>query len=176
MRLARSAVLLLALAALAAAPAAAASTPIVRDSVAPTAVAADTVSSMPTTIVLYASYELAVSLRGEPLPLGAMYPSDHYNDARIANRSLLTSDYRSARAQLREPLFVVLPDGCNFCVDSVTMKDGVPGLAGWSVAGEAPRLTLTPSVDIKGGWHGYIRDGEISDDVSGRSFDYPKRQ
>lgn len=177
MRTVRSALLLLALAALPAATAVAAPAPrALVDSVVPRTPVADSVSAMPTTIVLYVSYEAAVSLRGEPLPVGTMYPSDHYNRAKPAGLPLLTPEYRSTRAQLRDPLFVVLPDGCNFCVDSVTMKDGVPGLTGWTVEGEAPRLTLMPSVNIEDGWHGYIRDGEISDDVEGRTFDYPHRR
>lgn len=177
MRTVRSALLLLALAALPVATAVAAPAPrALADSVVPRTPVADSLSAMPISITLYASYEAAVSLRGEPLPVGTMYSSDHYNRAKPAGRPLLTPEYRSTRASLREPLFVVLPDGCTFCVDSVTMKDDVPGLTGWTVEGEAPRLTLMPSVNIKGGWHGYIRDGEISDDVEGRTFDYPHRR
>lgn len=130
---------------------------------------------MPTRIVLFASRAHAVAQHGEPLPVGTMYPSDDYNHAMPEGRSLLSPEYRAQRAHLRDPLFVVLPDGCDFCVDSVTIKDGVPGLTGWTVTDDGAAISLAPSVNIKGGWHGFIANGAISDDVSGRAFDYPRR-
>lgn len=32
------------------------------------------------------------------------------------------------------------------------------------------RMTVSPSINFSGGWHGFIRDGVISDDVSGKRF------
>jgi hypothetical protein len=39
----------------------------------------------------------------------------------------------------------------------------VPSQGRWNVSGEAPNLTVTPSIHIlgEGGWHGYITNGEI---------------
>lgn len=35
----------------------------------------------------------------------------------------------------------------------------------WQVTGEAPKLTVTPSIDCveAGGWHGHITNGELTD-------------
>lgn len=35
-----------------------------------------------------------------------------------------------------------------------------PG-ARWLVTGEAPNITVTPSIDVVGVWHGWIRNGEL---------------
>ncbi len=37
--------------------------------------------------------------------------------------------------------------------------DGRP----WSVTGEPPNITVSPSINVVGIWHGWIRDGVISD-------------
>ena len=43
----------------------------------------------------------------------------------------------------------------------------------WTVtmpSGDPLHMTVSPSIDIEGGWHGWIKDGVISDDVSGKQF------
>ena len=43
----------------------------------------------------------------------------------------------------------------------------------WNVTipnGDPTRMTVSPSIDIRGGWHGFIENGVISDDVSGKRF------
>ena len=67
-------------------------------------------------------------------------------------------------------LVLVLPCGTRFCDNGPTWSQGKPGTAGWAVTGAPPALTVKPSVSIGGGWHGYVTDGVISDDVSGREF------
>jgi len=39
----------------------------------------------------------------------------------------------------------------------------VPASGRWNVSGDAPKLTVTPSIQImgEGGWHGFITNGEI---------------
>lgn len=32
----------------------------------------------------------------------------------------------------------------------------------WGVSGEAPKLTVTPSIHVIGGWHGWITDGVLT--------------
>jgi hypothetical protein len=43
--------------------------------------------------------------------------------------------------------------------------DGAGDGKGWTVTGEAPNLTVSPSINClePGGWHGHIVNGEISD-------------
>jgi hypothetical protein len=33
----------------------------------------------------------------------------------------------------------------------------------WTVAGEAPFLTVTPSINVLGVWHGFITNGQLVD-------------
>lgn len=70
----------------------------------------------------------------------------------------------------KRAVLVKLPCGTLFNIYGTTWSQGRAGPSGWSVSGTAPSVTLSPSVNIGGGWHGYIRDGVISDDVSGRTF------
>ncbi len=37
---------------------------------------------------------------------------------------------------------------------------GTPG-ARWLVTGQPPNLTVTPSINVVGVWHGWIRNGEL---------------
>jgi hypothetical protein len=78
----------------------------------------------------------------------------------------------------RPAIFVVLPDKDNFCVDWAWWSNGVvnEAKAGWNVAlleppviGQKLRITLTPSINAPP-YHGFITDGVISNDVSGRKF------
>lgn len=41
---------------------------------------------------------------------------------------------------------------------------------GWDVTGELPKITLSPSINQVGSYHGYIQDGVISEDCEGRPF------
>lgn len=108
-----------------------------------------------------------------PWPIGTMYPDSDWLDRQIAGKRLVSPQYLAQHANRRPPLAVELPCG-HFCIDSVTMNDGVPGDSGWAVCGDPPNVTLAPSVNIKGGWHGFIQNGVISDDCEGRTF--PERR
>jgi len=66
----------------------------------------------------------------------------------------------------RDPICVVLPNGTWFLVDSKTTT----GPDGWVVTGEPPNITVQPSINVVGLWHGYLTSGELSDDVEGRRF------
>ena len=62
----------------------------------------------------------------------------------------------------KRPLFVKLPNGSEFCVYSPVINAGKPQPgSGWTVTGEAPNITLSPSVNIVGRWHGFIENGMI---------------
>ena len=71
----------------------------------------------------------------------------------------------------RAPLLVKLPCGTFFNVYGHGWKDGKPTAFSWTVTGTPPCLTLTPSVNIGGGWHGMITGGVIQDDVTGKKFE-----
>ena len=75
-------------------------------------------------------------------------------------KPMLAERYFREWAGIRDPFVVVLPVG-EFCVDSheETSEDG------WQVLGEPPRITVRPSINIVGGWHGYITAGVISDNI-----------
>lgn len=41
----------------------------------------------------------------------------------------------------------------------------------WSVSGEWPNVTVTPSINAPGQYHGFIQDGVLTDDCEGRTYD-----
>lgn len=79
----------------------------------------------------------------------------------------LSPEYQSDWHKKRHPVVVYLPDRIDFCPD--LCADGTN--SGWTVTGETPNLTFSPSVNILGMWHGYVRDGQITDDIEGRRYD-----
>lgn len=79
------------------------------------------------------------------------------------------------RNSFRPPLYVTLPcshdpNGQPFLVDAFTYSDGKNGADGWKVYGVPPAITVEPSINMVGIYHGYIRDGVITDDCEGRTF------
>lgn len=84
----------------------------------------------------------------------------------------------------RRPIMVVLPCGYHFCIDSAywSSSDTNPDRSGWDVRILAPPevdhpllLTLSPSVNIVGSYHGWIGinsvpPGFISDDLDARVY------
>lgn len=90
-----------------------------------------------------------------------------YADGPIFSRHRLTiaTQHRGVT-----PVVVVLPDpnvlsGYPYCVHSPTMREGQWGSSGWQVTGtiheDPPTLTVVPSINIGGGWHGFITNGYI---------------
>ena len=69
----------------------------------------------------------------------------------------------------RRPLIIMLPGRALFCIDSKSWRDEVYS-GGWTVTGEAPNMTLSPSINMHGTYHGYLKDGVLSDDVEGRTY------
>jgi hypothetical protein len=74
----------------------------------------------------------------------------------------------------RAPIVVVCPGPRWFCIDQraydLANHQGWYG-DGWNVAGEAPSLTITPSINLVGTYHGYIESGILKADCDGRVFD-----
>lgn len=85
----------------------------------------------------------------------------------------LSRQYMEQQYGKRPPYIVYLPPGLAFCVDA-KYRGGSwgdnHGREGWTVEGELPAITVSPSVNLVGIYHGWLRDGAISADVEGRSF------
>lgn len=79
-----------------------------------------------------------------------------------------------ARNSHRPPLIVALPapggGRVDWCVDGPAWKGGQPYGDGWDVSGEPPLITVAPSINIVGVYHGYIQNGVITDDCEGRRY------
>lgn len=111
--------------------------------------------------------------QGGVLKVGDMFlaPDDDDPDAytiKFHIRNL--SDFYYANNKHRRPIIVVLPGPTLFCIDSKCWTSG-NYYGGWTVAGEAPNITITPSINIGGTYHGFLQNGIITDDVDGRVFD-----
>ncbi len=67
---------------------------------------------------------------------------------------------------------IMLPNGYALCVDTCFWNGDAldPERRGWTVTGEPPNLTMSPSVNIVGSYHGFVTNGVIGDDVEGRKF------
>lgn len=79
----------------------------------------------------------------------------------------LTLEYWRDWRDKRPPLYVMLPDGYHFCVDA--HASGVAATepnSGWMVTGEAPNITVHPSID-SGSYHGYLQNGVLTDNMGG---------
>lgn len=79
------------------------------------------------------------------------------------------SEHYWANNSHRRPLFVVLPNNDLFCIDG-QCGEGGNHYGGWTVTGEVPDITVSPSINIGGSYHGWLQNGVISDDVEGRVF------
>lgn len=120
---------------------------------------------------LFESREAIVAQFGF-VPVGAMWPDPSLNANDFGGYAGYIGDnYLRDWAGKRAPLYVKLPDGTEFCVDSRDSREiGKPSGSGWTVTGEPPQITVSPSINILGRYHGYLKNGAISDDVEKRSF------
>jgi hypothetical protein len=105
------------------------------------------------------------------LPIGTMFPLPVNANMDewpwfLADKSYL-SDYYFEHNKHRRPLFVVLPKKVLFVIDGKCNDDGV-SYGGWQVTGVAPNITVSPSINIRGAYHGWLQNGVISEDVEGQ--------
>lgn len=70
-------------------------------------------------------------------------------------------------ADKRPPIEIVCPDGAVWCIDRKSSNGD-----GWQVTGEWPNITANPSIDT-GDYHGFLRDGEFTPDISGKTWPIP---
>jgi len=105
-----------------------------------------------------------------PKKRGDAQPGDMwFADPVYYEGSNFISDYYRQHNSDRQLLFIRVPKlqhGTDFCVDS----NASSGAGGWTVTGEAPNITVNPSINIVGFYHGWLQNGVLSDDVEGRTF------
>lgn len=87
-------------------------------------------------------------------------------DRKVFGREL-SPEYSRDHEGKRMPIMVMVPGrnsrgevtGWPFCVDTnATESDH-----GWTVTGEAPNITVRPSINAVGVYHGWLTDGVLSD-------------
>lgn len=107
--------------------------------------------------------------RPENINVGDMFPAPWLEEHR---EFWLSAQFDRDWLDKRPPLVVRLPGGFDFCVDGPyrSKSDPNPTRQGWDVTGAPPNITLQPSINIGGMYHGWIRDGVITDDCEGRTF------
>lgn len=122
--------------------------------------------------------EDVVFKRGET-PIGTMFYGPNKEEAEARDPKWngymrlqveYLSQYYLDNNSHRRPLFVVLPNNDLFCVDGQCWSGG-NHYGGWQVFGEAPSVTVSPSINIEGSYHGFLQNGVISDDCEGRTYD-----
>lgn len=105
------------------------------------------------------------------------------------HRRHLTDEYFSINSN-RKPLVVLLPGNNYFLIDGKCYSgkcercgkwqhacacpepSTVKGYyGGWNVQGVPPAITVAPSINFEGRYHGFLIAGVISDDCEGRKFD-----
>jgi hypothetical protein len=74
-------------------------------------------------------------------------------------------EYKATRID-KIPVRICLPGGDWWDVDGPASNSD----SGWSVTGEPPNLTVHPSIGTST-YHGWLKDGVLSDDLEGRTFD-----
>lgn len=72
----------------------------------------------------------------------------------------------------RAPLVVITPDGRWWCLDQREYdhtRGGWHG-EGWAMSGEPPLITMSPSINMVGSYHGWLQNGVLTADCEGRHF------
>jgi hypothetical protein len=91
-----------------------------------------------------------------------------YNDWYLKMEAgFLLPHYKRDWQGKRPPIEVVCPNGDIWCIDRKSSNGD-----GWQVAGEWPNITCAPSI-VAGDYHGYLRNGEFTPDLSGKTWPVP---
>lgn len=106
---------------------------------------------------------------------GMGWYNDWYLDRDHGHNFLNPQFYRDWHGK-RPPIEIVCPDGNIWCPDRMSSNGN-----GWTVAGEWPNITCTPSIDctpIQGSgtgpyYHGFLTNGEFTPDIAGHVFPIP---
>lgn len=73
------------------------------------------------------------------------------------------SDQYFAANSGRKPIIVMLPGRHCFCIDAKCFNAERGHYGGWTVTGVPPAITVHPSIDMKGAYHGWLQNGVLSD-------------
>jgi hypothetical protein len=96
---------------------------------------------------------------------GPKQPGDMWFDSELAKpkwADFLSLEYERDWRGKRNPVNVMLPNKAVWCVDQHATDDDKPTTRhGWTVTGEPPNLTANPSI-IAGDYHGWLRNGELT--------------
>lgn len=115
------------------------------------------------------------------LPIGAMFyvplNIDYHEWPWMYAKPERLSDFYIQNNSYRRPLIIKLPSnnglgnikGDIFCIDGKEWKSS-NYYGGWTVSGEPPFITMSPSINIVGSYHGFLQNGILSDDCEGRKF------
>lgn len=87
----------------------------------------------------------------------------------FSKASKLSDFYRQNNIH-REPVLIWMPCKEVLCVDAMCWE-GTRLYGGWQVTGEPPLITVSPSINLAGAYHGWIQNGIISDDCEGRTYE-----
>ena len=85
-------------------------------------------------------------------------PADELKDRHL-------SDQYFADNAGRKPLIVMLPGPTYFSVDGKCFSSEKGYYDGWTVTGAPPFITVKPSINVEGRYHGYLTAGVIGDPV-----------
>lgn len=118
-------------------------------------------------------YDKSMTIQNGGLKVGDMFyapdpESENYTRWLEFNTSNL-SDYYKQNNSGRRPLIVVFPGPYMFCIDEMCWRSG-ERYGGWTVTGKAPLITVSPSINIGGTYHGFLQNGLLGDDVEGRMY------
>lgn len=97
------------------------------------------------------------------------YGRDRWEEGEAALRAFFTDlspEYFRDNVAQRPPLAVMLPSGDGFNIDTCCSRKEY----GWTVTGEPPAITVQPSINAEGSYHGWLQNGVLSDDVEGRTY------
>lgn len=102
--------------------------------------------------------------RREPLIVRLPDTTDFCIDTRAWRTVDKPCDHKLADGRLAES------PKCPFCAGKNIKRVSEFYGDGWVVTGEIPLITLSPSINIVGSYHGYIQNGIIQEDCEGRKF------
>lgn len=76
----------------------------------------------------------------------------------------LTAQYFAQNAN-RKPLVVMLPGRNYFLIDAQCWNPERSHYDAWTVTGVPPNITVSPSINMVGRYHGFLQNGVIGDPV-----------
>ena len=123
-------------------------------------------------------YQKGMSVTTGQLKIGDMffgpYPHELYDEQWRSVKftfRYLSQFYHENNAQ-RRPLAIVLPGNYLFCLDGQCWNSDLEpaNYGGWTVTGEPPNITVSPSINLGGLYHGFLQNGVLGEDVESRKY------